>query len=260
LPKQNSEGKYLGVWADITASEWDKHVYVEKLQTVDNATVLNELMKKDWFRWGWLIKHDLVQFKRQEFEKEFLRSRQCAIYYRLLDLLFNIIKEHEKRQPIVEFIENNYTVPEHLPGRIRLYWELHCFFSLPDKLPGYRMRFEELLPLREEDIYRMIFSCEKNCKRLVLTEIKLIYQLTTPSGYYDEGILAYFRSEYSSIADLKYLLNRINNQKIEFHEQNQNLYAVLVEAVFYKLAWHDADPLPIKDVLVYFESIPLSEP
>ncbi len=108
--------------ADITSAEWDKHIYFEKLQTVDNVAVLNEMMKKDWFRWDWLIKHDLLQLKRHEFEKEFVSSRQCTIYYRLLDLLFNIIKDHEKRVPIVEFIEGNYTIPEHLPGRIRLYW------------------------------------------------------------------------------------------------------------------------------------------
>jgi hypothetical protein len=34
---------------------------------------------------------------------------------------------------------------------------------------------------------------------------------------------------------------------------------VLVEAVYYKLAWHKNDHIPIKDILVYFESIPLSE-
>jgi hypothetical protein len=33
----------------------------------------------------------------------------------------------------------------------------------------------------------------------------------------------------------------------------------LVEAVYYKLAWHKNDNIPIKDILVYFESIPLSE-
>lgn len=38
---------------------------------------------------------------------------------------------------------------------------------------------------------------------------------------YDESILTYFKATYSTIADLKYLLNRINNQKMEFHEQNQ---------------------------------------
>lgn len=84
--------------------------------------------------------------------------------------------------------------------------------------------------------------------------------MTTPREYYDQGILSYFRSSFSSISDLKYLLNRINNKKIEFHEDNQSLYAVLVEAVFYKLVWHGTDHIPIKDVLVYFESIPLYEP
>lgn len=139
----------MGVWENITAAEWDKHLFFEKLQTVDNVAVLTEIMKKDWFRWGWLIKHDLMHLKRQEFEKGFLKSRESTIYYRLLDLIFNIIKEPEKRQSIVEFIEMKYTIPEHLPGRISLYWELHRFFQLPDKLPGYRMRFEELLPLKE---------------------------------------------------------------------------------------------------------------
>ena len=60
----------------------------------------------------------------------------------------------------------------------------------------------------------MVFYSEKNSKRLVLTDIKDIYRITTPPGYYDNGVLSYFRSGYSSIADLKYLLNRINNQKI----------------------------------------------
>jgi hypothetical protein len=46
---------------------------------------------------------------------------------------------------------------------------------------------------------------------------------------------------------------------MEFHESNQNLYKVLVEAVYYKLRWKNNQPIPIKDVLVYFESIPLYE-
>jgi hypothetical protein len=74
---------------------------------------------------------------------------------------------------------------------------------------------------------------------------------------YDDSILTYFKAPYSTVADLKYLLNRINNQKMEFHESNQNLYKVLVEAVYYKLRWQSNQPIPIRDVLVYFESIPL---
>lgn len=54
---------------------------------------------------------------------------------------------------------------------------------------------------------------------------------------YDESILCYFRADYSSLADLKYLLNRVNSEKREFHDRNQNLYKILVEAVHYKLRW-----------------------
>jgi hypothetical protein len=75
---------------------------------------------------------------------------------------------------------------------------------------------------------------------------------------YDESILTYFKASYSTIADLKYLLNRINNQKMEFHEENQNLYRILVEAIYYKLRWENGQQPPIQDILVYFESIPMS--
>lgn len=144
-------------------------------------------------------------------------------------------------------------------GRIFLYWELHKFFSEPEVLPGYEMRFEEFMPLKEDEIYQLVFSNEnRNCKRLILTSIKDIYTRITRKEMYDDSILTYFKAPYSSIADLKYLLNRINNQKMEFHEANQNLYRVLVEAVFYKLRWEESQPPPIRDILVYFESIPMS--
>jgi hypothetical protein len=72
--------------------------------------------------------------------------------------------------------------------------------------------------LKEQDIFRLVFSNEKDCKKLVLTEIKAIYNETTQKDAYDNGILSYFKSPYSTLADLKYILNRINSRKIEFHE------------------------------------------
>lgn len=75
---------------------------------------------------------------------------------------------------------------------------------------------------------------------------------------YDESILCYFRADYSSLADLKYLLNRVNSEKQEFHDRNQNLYRILVEAVHYKLRWEEAESIPINEVIVYYENIPLA--
>lgn len=50
------------------------------------------MMKKDWFRWDWLSKHDLMRLKRHEFEKQFVENRKEGIYYVFFDLLFRIIK------------------------------------------------------------------------------------------------------------------------------------------------------------------------
>lgn len=38
-------------------------------------------------------------------------------------------------------MEKNYDMPEHLYGKIFLYWELHKFFLRPQVLPGYKMKF-----------------------------------------------------------------------------------------------------------------------
>lgn len=29
------------------------------------------MTSKDWFRWDWLVKHDFMNLKRQEFERKF---------------------------------------------------------------------------------------------------------------------------------------------------------------------------------------------
>lgn len=65
LPKPNENGRYSGIWEDL--NDWDKHIYYEKVQTVDNVEVLNEMMKKDWFGWDFLIKHDFIRLKKHEF-------------------------------------------------------------------------------------------------------------------------------------------------------------------------------------------------
>jgi hypothetical protein len=42
---------------------------------MDNIAILNEIVKKDWFRWDWLVKHDMLKIKRREFEQKFLEDR-----------------------------------------------------------------------------------------------------------------------------------------------------------------------------------------
>lgn len=105
-------------------------------------------MKKDWFRWDWLSKHDLIRLKRREFEKEFEYNREEGIYYVFFDLLFSIIKSEESLKNIVDLVQEKYIIPRHLVGRLFLYWELHKFFEKPGVLPGYNLKFQEFLKLK----------------------------------------------------------------------------------------------------------------
>jgi hypothetical protein len=62
---------------------------------------------------------------------------------------------------------------------------------------------------------------------------------------YNNALLNYFISDLSEVSDLKYILNRINNQKLEFHKENQNMYMILVEALQHKLKVGTSNDIPI---------------
>ncbi len=170
-------------------------------------------MKKPWFKWDWLVKHDLTRLRMEEFEAKFKEDRRENIYYVFFNLIFNILgeKEQQSLKDIVELVEQKYRIPEHLSGKIHLYWRLHKFLKEIDIIDGEYQSFENFLKLKEDKIFQIVFSSEKNSKKYVLKEIKEIYGSTVPSERYDEAILNYFKAPYSTIADLKYLLNRINS-------------------------------------------------
>ena len=54
-------------------------------------------------------------------------------------------------------------------------------------------------------------------KGCLLKEAKQIYEACEDGReLYNEGLLSYFASDLSAISDLKYILNRLNNEKREF--------------------------------------------
>ena len=71
-------------------------------------------------------------------------------------------------------------------------------------------------------------------------------------------MLNYFVSDISEVSDLKYILNRINNEKREFHEKNQSLYEVMVEALKRKMKIGTEKDIPLSEVLIYIDKIPLN--
>ena len=72
------------------------------------------------------------------------------------------------------------------------------------------------------------------------------------------SLLNYFTSDVSEVSHLKYLLNRVNNEKKEFHSTHEGMYAVLVKAMQMKLKLGSPKDIPIDEVLIYLENIPIT--
>jgi hypothetical protein len=91
-----------------------------------------------------------------------------------------------------------------------------------------------------------MFRYEKVKKGCLLKDAKHIYE-GAPNGVelYHEGLLNYFASDLSEISDLKYILNRLNNEKREFHIENEGIYIVLVRAMQMKLKLGSDNDIPL---------------
>lgn len=77
--------------------------------------------------------------------------------------------------------------------------------------------FEDFLKKKDHEIFKQIFDHEKYKKGSLLKEIKPIYEGLGQSEKFNYGLLKFFSSNLSQVSDIKYLLNRINNEKREFH-------------------------------------------
>lgn len=71
--------------------------------------------------------------------------------------------------------------------------------------------------LKDDEMFKTIFDHEKFRKGSLLKEIKPIYEELGQGEKFNYGLLKFFSSHLSQVSDIKYLLNRINNEKLEFH-------------------------------------------
>ncbi len=76
---------------------------------------------------------------------------------------------------------------------------------------------------------------------------------------FNYGLLKFFSSGLSEVSDIKYLLNRINNEKREFHADNEEMYEVLIKGMQIKLKLGSERDIPIEEVLIYLTKIPIKE-
>lgn len=72
---------------------------------------------------------------------------------------------------------------------------------------------------------------------------------------FNQSLFSYFKSDVSEISHLKYLLNRINNEKKEFHSTHESMYYVLIKAMQIKLKLGSDNDIPVDEVLIYIENI-----
>lgn len=99
----------------------------------------------------------------------------------------------------------------------------------------------------DEHLFKYYFDHEKIKKNCLLREIKPIYEQSDVNGahIFNIGLFSYFFSSLSEISDLKYILNRINNEKTEFHKKNYGIYEVLVRSMQLKLKLGSPNDIPI---------------
>ena len=123
-----------------------------------------------------------------------------------------------------------------------------------------QLTFATFLTLHDRHLFKYFFLLEKARKGCLLREIREIYLTYADNGEEElnSSLLKYFKSDISDLSHLKYLLNRINNEKKEFHYTHESMYAILVKAMQIKLRVGGPNDIPIDEVLIYLENIPIT--
>ena len=103
------------------------------------------------------------------------------------------------------------------------------------------------LQLQDYQLTKHFFDLERDKKKLILNKIKpeCFEILENGDTMFSQMLLSYFISDISEVSDLKYILNRINNEKIEFHQKNQELYEILVESLKRKMKVGSKNDVPL---------------
>ncbi len=91
----------------------------------------------------------------------------------------------------------------------------------------------------------------------MLKEVKPIYEQSDPNGphLFNIGLFSYFYSERSEISDIKFILNRVNNEKAEFHQKNKGIYEVLIKSIQFKMRVGSPHDIPMDEVMIYVQNI-----
>lgn len=257
------------MWPDISNREWDESLYVDALVTIDNREIiLDNVIKSLAFRRNYLSQHDMVIESREAIIKNFEKLRSAHTFYYFISKIFEHITgegKQEKLRELVDFLESTYSIiPDKIRHKIFLMHSMYSFFEAKNIIPlseGRPISFSEFLNYEDYELISHCFDKERSMKGLILKDIKNLFAEVVPKEgdmLFNKALLSYFISPLSSVSDLKYILNRINNEKMEFHTANQDMYEILVEAIERKLKLGSDNDIPIEEVLIYIENIPIT--
>ena len=208
---------YRGVFAPLSDEDWDRTTHVNTVATIYNRDMLEEFSRTVWVKRNWLTYHDMVFQTRQEIEQQqqYLGGDGEDIFLSILNCIYSNFTHQDKIRLIVNHLQDKYhKFPQYLYSNVFLYRALFEYFRGDGVLEE---DFTTFLRRKDEDIFKKIFDHEKVKKGSLLREIKPIYEGMGMSDKFNYGLLKFFSSPISELSDIKYLLNRINNEKREFH-------------------------------------------
>jgi hypothetical protein len=137
-------------------------------------------VKSIWYRRYWLTAHELINLTKDKILEINQINNSELIFYFFISKVFELIPDEQTQFEIIYFLEQHYSlIPEHLKGKIFLYFNLHKFYKenhYKAKLPP--LRLDEFLNLNDAQLFEYFFSQEKHTKNCILKSIKVIYEET----------------------------------------------------------------------------------
>lgn len=221
-------GLYDGIWGEIAGEEWEEALFPEAVENIHNRGVLAEFVRSVWFKRYWLTGHDMTGKSRKDIEAINATNNSEKIFYFFIGKLYEHLAHNRPfYYQAVYFLQEKYELfPAHLRNKCLLYERLYIYYAKEEPAAPGKCSFAEFLELDDERLFRYFFDHEKTKKNSLLKEIKPIYEAADPKGghLFNLGLFYYFSSPLSEISDLKFILNRINNEKTEFHQTNFGIY------------------------------------
>ena len=225
-----------------------------------------EGMKNLWFKRANFFGHCLMTEPMAKIDKVFEELNSEQLFYHMIELIIDNVNVSQHRRKIFSFIEEKYEDKlNHLKNRINLYNLVYYYLESRSILPinsesKEPYSFKEFLALKDYMVFQHLFETEKVRKGLILEEIKPIFEDNSRGSHnlFNEFLLNYFNSSVSQVSDIKYIFNRINNENREFHMNNQSMYNVLIDAIAIKFMIGSADDIPLDEILIYIENIPIT--